>query len=117
MRPGASRVVGLYDAMHDLAAPLRHGLTAPGGQLGGGNPAYGIYAAREGDDRRGRARAAFPRAAVSKASASRMASDPSAAFSDQNGGRVGSMGRGPRPAARRASRSIVGVSPDSPRQG
>ena len=46
--PGASRVVGLADAIHDLAAPLRHGLTAPGGHLGGGNPAYGVYAAREG---------------------------------------------------------------------
>jgi alpha-methylacyl-CoA racemase len=46
--PGAHRVVGLADAIHDLAAPLRHGLTAPGGVLGGGNPAYAIYAAREG---------------------------------------------------------------------
>ena len=46
--PGSSRVVGLADAIHDLAAPLRHGLTRPGGHLGGGNPAYGIYAAREG---------------------------------------------------------------------
>src|SRR5688572_25781098 len=46
--PGASRVVGLYDALRDLAAPLQYGLTAPGGHLGGSNPAYGIYAAREG---------------------------------------------------------------------
>jgi crotonobetainyl-CoA:carnitine CoA-transferase CaiB-like acyl-CoA transferase len=46
--PGSSRVVGLADAIHDLAAPLRHGLTAPAGHLGGGNPAYGVYAAREG---------------------------------------------------------------------
>ena len=46
--PGSSRVVGLYDALRDLAAPLHHGLTAAGGYLGGGNPAYGIYAAREG---------------------------------------------------------------------
>jgi alpha-methylacyl-CoA racemase len=46
--PGASRIVGLYDALRDLAAPLRHGLTAAGGHLGGGNPAYGVYAAREG---------------------------------------------------------------------
>ena len=46
--PGASRVVGLFDVLHDLAAPLRHGLTAAGAQLGGGNPAYGIYATREG---------------------------------------------------------------------
>jgi crotonobetainyl-CoA:carnitine CoA-transferase CaiB-like acyl-CoA transferase len=46
--PGSSRVVGLADAIRDLAAPLRHGLTRPGGHLGGGNPAYGVYAAREG---------------------------------------------------------------------
>ena len=46
--PGSSRVVGLYDALRDLAAPLRHGLTATGGHLGGGNAVYGIYAAREG---------------------------------------------------------------------
>ena len=46
--PGSSRVVGLADAIHHLAAPLRHGLTRPGGHLGGGNPAYGVYAAREG---------------------------------------------------------------------
>ena len=46
--PGASSVVGLADAIADLAAPLRHGLTAPGGPLGGGNPAYRLYAAREG---------------------------------------------------------------------
>lgn len=46
--PGASRVIGLYDALRDLAAPLQYGLTAPGGHLGGSNPAYGIYQAREG---------------------------------------------------------------------
>ena len=46
--PGSHRVVGLANVMHDLAAPLRHGLTAPGGPLGGGNPAYGLYAARDG---------------------------------------------------------------------
>lgn len=46
--PGSTRVVGLADAIHDLAAPLRHGLTAPGGHLGGGNPAYGVYPARDG---------------------------------------------------------------------
>lgn len=45
---GVSRVVGLADAIHDISAPLRHGLTAPGGVLGGGNPAYAIYPAREG---------------------------------------------------------------------
>ena len=47
-QPGASLTVGLYDVLRDLAAPLHHGLTASGGHLGGGNPAYAIYAAREG---------------------------------------------------------------------
>ena len=46
--PGTSRIVGLYDALRDLAAPLHYGLTATGAHLGGGNRAYGIYAAREG---------------------------------------------------------------------
>lgn len=46
--PGASRVVGLFDVVCDLAAPLKYGLTAAGGYLGGSNPAYGIYATREG---------------------------------------------------------------------
>jgi alpha-methylacyl-CoA racemase len=47
-QPGSSRIVGLYDALHDLAAPLRFGLTTAAGPLGGTNPAYAIYAAREG---------------------------------------------------------------------
>jgi crotonobetainyl-CoA:carnitine CoA-transferase CaiB-like acyl-CoA transferase len=47
-QPGARRVVGLYDALRDLAAPLHYGLTAAGGHLGGGNRAYGLYAARQG---------------------------------------------------------------------
>jgi alpha-methylacyl-CoA racemase len=46
--PGSARVVGLFDALRDLAAPLYNGLTGPGHPLGGGNPAYGIYAARDG---------------------------------------------------------------------
>jgi crotonobetainyl-CoA:carnitine CoA-transferase CaiB-like acyl-CoA transferase len=46
--PGAVRVVGLFDALRDLAAPLYHGLTGPGRHLGGANPAYGIYATRDG---------------------------------------------------------------------
>jgi alpha-methylacyl-CoA racemase len=45
--PGGSRTVGLFDALSVLTAPLRHGLTAPGGVLGGGNPAYGVYAAKD----------------------------------------------------------------------
>ncbi len=48
LHPGTSRMVGLYDTLRDLAAPLRYGLTASGGPLGGGNPAYGIYATRDG---------------------------------------------------------------------
>ncbi|MBV9774191.1 MAG: CoA transferase [Gemmatimonadetes bacterium] len=40
--------VTLADAAEAMAAPLRHGLTAPGGVLGGGLPTYGLYAAREG---------------------------------------------------------------------
>lgn len=40
--------VALAEVAADFGAPLRHGLTAPGGLLGGGLPAYGVYAAREG---------------------------------------------------------------------
>jgi crotonobetainyl-CoA:carnitine CoA-transferase CaiB-like acyl-CoA transferase len=40
--------VGLRDSLDHLLAPIRHGLTRPGGLLGGGNPAYGVYAARDG---------------------------------------------------------------------
>jgi alpha-methylacyl-CoA racemase len=47
-QPGSARIVGLYDALHDLAAPLRYGLTAAGGPLGGSNPAYAIYATADG---------------------------------------------------------------------
>lgn len=46
--PGGKRTVGLLDALSLLTAPLRHGLTAPGGVLGGGNPAYNVYRAKEG---------------------------------------------------------------------
>ena len=45
---GGSRVVGLHDVLRELAAPLRHGLTASGGHLGGGNPAYKIYETGDG---------------------------------------------------------------------
>ena len=38
----------LADAAEALAQPLHRGLTRPGGLLGGGNPAYNLYAAREG---------------------------------------------------------------------
>jgi alpha-methylacyl-CoA racemase len=40
--------VSLYDCARDLAAPLRAGLTAPGGLLGGGYPFYGFYRASDG---------------------------------------------------------------------
>jgi crotonobetainyl-CoA:carnitine CoA-transferase CaiB-like acyl-CoA transferase len=46
--PGTDRMVGLFDSLAPLAALRRHGLTASGALLGGGLPAYGIYAAREG---------------------------------------------------------------------
>ena len=41
-------VVVLADAARDAAAPLRAGLTAPGGVLGGAFPGYGLYRARSG---------------------------------------------------------------------
>lgn len=46
--PGGRRVVGLFDTLSVMTAPLRHGLTAAGGILGGANPAYGVYAAKDG---------------------------------------------------------------------
>ena len=46
--PGTCIDVGLRDGLASLTQPLVHGLTAPGGLLGGGLPAYGIYAARDG---------------------------------------------------------------------
>jgi alpha-methylacyl-CoA racemase len=49
-RGGPARMteVALADAAAELAAPLRHGLTAPGAWLGGGLDAYGLYRAAEG---------------------------------------------------------------------
>ena len=46
--PGACLVVGLRDVVDDLRAPLDYGLTTDGGRLGGGDPAYGVYATRDG---------------------------------------------------------------------
>jgi alpha-methylacyl-CoA racemase len=40
--------VTLAEAAEALAAPWRHGLTRPGGTLGGGLPGYGLYPAQEG---------------------------------------------------------------------
>lgn len=45
---GGYAEVGLVESARDLGEPLRHGLTAPGGILGGGHPAYAIYPARSG---------------------------------------------------------------------
>lgn len=40
--------VSLADAARGLAAPLVHGLTRPGGVLGGGHPGYAFYRATDG---------------------------------------------------------------------
>jgi alpha-methylacyl-CoA racemase len=42
------REVALAGMAEDFAAPLRYGLTAPGGLLGGGLPTYNIYPAQDG---------------------------------------------------------------------
>lgn len=45
---GGYSEVGLVESAYDLGEPLRHGLTAPGGVLGGGHPGYNVYPARSG---------------------------------------------------------------------
>lgn len=45
---GAFVEVALADAAERFAAPLRHGLTADGGVLGGGYPGYGLYETSDG---------------------------------------------------------------------
>jgi len=45
--PGFAEV-SLAQVARDLAEPLRMGITAPGGLLGGGHPGYGLYRARDG---------------------------------------------------------------------
>jgi len=40
--------VSLAGAAQSFAEPLRQGLSAPGGQLGGGFPGYNVYRARDG---------------------------------------------------------------------
>jgi crotonobetainyl-CoA:carnitine CoA-transferase CaiB-like acyl-CoA transferase len=45
---GSRHEVALSDAAEAMAAPLRRGLTVPGGALGGGHPAYRLYAGRQG---------------------------------------------------------------------
>ena len=46
--PGTVIDVGLIESLEPMLAPLRHGLTAPRGVLGGGAPRYRVYAARVG---------------------------------------------------------------------
>jgi crotonobetainyl-CoA:carnitine CoA-transferase CaiB-like acyl-CoA transferase len=45
---GGRRIVGLRDVVSDMAEPLRRGLTAHDGLLGGRLPAYGVYRVRDG---------------------------------------------------------------------
>ena len=40
--------VALHECARDLAEPLKHGLTAPTGWLGGGYPLYGFYKTSDG---------------------------------------------------------------------
>jgi len=49
-RDGVARqaTVALASVAEEFAAPLRHGLTAAGGVLGGGSPLYGLYRAKDG---------------------------------------------------------------------
>ena len=46
--PGSVMDVGLVESLAPMLAPLRHGLTAPNGVLGGGAPRYRVYPARSG---------------------------------------------------------------------
>jgi crotonobetainyl-CoA:carnitine CoA-transferase CaiB-like acyl-CoA transferase len=46
--PGSRAQVGLFDSLAPLVAPMTHGLTGPGGLLGGRLPAYGIYDTSDG---------------------------------------------------------------------
>jgi crotonobetainyl-CoA:carnitine CoA-transferase CaiB-like acyl-CoA transferase len=46
--PGSIADVGLVESLDPLLASLRHGLTAPGGTLGGGAPRYRVYPASAG---------------------------------------------------------------------
>lgn len=45
---GSRREVALSDVAHDMAEPVRQGLTARGGPLGGGLPTYRLYATAQG---------------------------------------------------------------------
>lgn len=48
MPPGSLIDVGLVESLEPLLAPLRHGLTAPPGVLGGAAPRYRLYATKRG---------------------------------------------------------------------
>jgi alpha-methylacyl-CoA racemase len=45
---GSHAQVGLVESLDSIVAPLRHGLTRPGGALNGGLAAYGLYDTRDG---------------------------------------------------------------------
>jgi alpha-methylacyl-CoA racemase len=47
-RKGGYAEVSLAEAAEAFAAPLRHGLTRPGGALAGGLAVYGVYESQEG---------------------------------------------------------------------
>jgi alpha-methylacyl-CoA racemase len=46
--PGSVLDVGLVESLEPMLAPLRHGLTSPGGTLGGAAPRYHVYATKSG---------------------------------------------------------------------
>ena len=46
--PGSVMDVGLVESLDSMLASLRHGLTAPGGVLGGGVFRYGLYETKDG---------------------------------------------------------------------
>lgn len=46
--PGSVMDVGLVESLEPMVASLRHGLTTPGGTLGGGASRYRLYRARTG---------------------------------------------------------------------
>lgn len=45
---GGYALVSLSEAASEFAEPLRHGLTVPGGPLGGGRPEYNLYETEDG---------------------------------------------------------------------
>jgi alpha-methylacyl-CoA racemase len=45
---GATTEIGILESMAPMLAARRHGLTLPGGPLGGGAPGYRLYATKDG---------------------------------------------------------------------